>query len=103
MYIARFSYDLLPANREQATALILREVEGAQARGLTARLLIPLTRAHGGPALQYELELESLDQLEEFRSHGMGSDQATGSWMREFSPLLTAPPAVEILRVMKQR
>ena len=92
MFIARFSYDILPADRDQATALIKREVASAQERGLTARLLIPLTRAPGGPALQYELEVESLDLLDEFRSRGMGSDEATNNWMHEFSPLLTAPP-----------
>lgn len=39
MYLMRLSYDLLPANREKAVALIRREVEAAKARGLRARLL----------------------------------------------------------------
>jgi hypothetical protein len=99
MYIARFSYDILPVHREQALAVIEREVESARARGLTARLLIPLTRGPGGAALQYEVELDRLDTLDEFRTRGMGSEEATGAWMRELSTLLTAPPTVEILRV----
>ena len=99
MYIVRFSYDVAPVNRQQAIALIQREVAGARARGLTARLLIPLTRAHGAPSLHYEIELERLDLLDEFRSSGIGSADATNDWMREFSPLLATPPAVEILRV----
>jgi len=103
MYIARFSYDVLPANRKQALTLIMREVEAARTRSMEARLLIPLTRAPGGPALQYEVELESLDMLDEFRSRGLGSDEATSNWMQEFSQLLTAPPTVEILRVMERK
>ncbi len=99
MYIVRFSYEFLPAHRQQAVALIQREVEGARAQGLQARLLVPLTRAPGGPSLHYEIELDHLDQLDDFRSTGIGSAQATGDWMRELSELLTAPPAVEISRV----
>ena len=99
MFIARFSYDVLPVNRDQALQLIAREVAGARARGLSARLLIPLTRGQGGSALQYEVEVESLGLLDQFRTSGIGSEAETASWMREFSALLTAPPAVEILRV----
>jgi hypothetical protein len=99
MYLIRFSYDFLPINRQQAMELISREVTGAQQRGLTARLLVPLTRGPGGPSLQYELELPSLDDMDDFRSTGMGSAERTGSWMHELSGLLTAPPVVEILRV----
>ena len=99
MYIVRFSYDIAPVNRQQAIALIQREVAGARARGLAARLLIPVTRGHGDPSLHYEIELERLDLLDEFRSSGIGSADATNDWMREFSALLVTPPAVEILRV----
>lgn len=102
MYIIRFSYDFLPKHRQQAIALIQREVEGARKRGLRARLLIPLTRGPGGPSLHYEIELEHLDQFDEFRSTGIGSAEATGDWMRELSELLTAPPVVEIVRVADQ-
>ncbi len=99
MYLMRFSYDLLPANREKAVALIRREVEAAKARGLKARLLIPLTRGRGEAALQYEVELPSLNMLDEYRTTAIGSAEETQRWMREFSELLTQPPAVEILRL----
>jgi hypothetical protein len=99
MYLARFSYDVLPANRQQALELIRREVTSPRGKALNARLLVPLTRSHGGPALQLELELKSLDELDEFRHEGVGSGKETGSWMHKFSEILTAPPAVEILRV----
>src|SRR5215216_6048633 len=102
MYIIRFSYDFLPVHRQQAMTLIQREVEGARERGLHARLLVPLTRAAGGPSLHYEIELDHLDQFDDFRSTGLGSAQATGDWMRELSEVLTAPPVVEISRVADQ-
>jgi hypothetical protein len=100
MYVARFSYDVLPANREQALKFIKREAEAARQKGLNARLLVPLTRGpHGGPALQFEVELASLDQLDQFRNRGVESREETGNWMKAFSEVLTAPPSVEILRV----
>jgi len=43
MYLARFSYDLLPVNRQRAIEFIRREVEAARGNGLNARLLVPLT------------------------------------------------------------
>jgi hypothetical protein len=98
MFLARFSYDIQPVNRQRAVELILREVQAARAAGLKARLLVPLTRAHGGPALQFEIELKNLDQLEQFRHQGVGSTQETGNWMQGFSEILLAPPAVEIFR-----
>jgi hypothetical protein len=104
MYIARFSYDVLPVNRQRAIDFIRKEVEAAQRDGLNARLLVPLTRHHGAPALQFELELANLDRLDQFREHGVGDDRDnTGSWMRAFSEILTSPPAVEILRVAEDR
>jgi hypothetical protein len=33
MYLARFSYDLLPVDRDRAMGFIRREVEAARARG----------------------------------------------------------------------
>jgi len=100
MYVARFSYDFLPANRDQALKFIQREAEAAREDGLTARLLVPLTRGHqGGPALQFEVEIASLDQLDQFRNRGVKSPETTGNWMKAFSEVLTAPPCVEILRV----
>ena len=53
----------------------------------------------GGPALQFEIEITSLDQLDEFRSQGVGSGEETGDWMHAFSEILLSPPGVEILRV----
>jgi hypothetical protein len=101
MYLARFCYDVLPANRERAIHLIRREVEAAQRDGRNARLLVPLTRGQGGAALQFEVELGSLDELERVR-HGGGQGEADiASLMQAFSEILTAPPAVEILRVDK--
>jgi hypothetical protein len=99
MYIARFSYSVLPINRERAIEFIQREVEAAQHKQLHARLLIPLTRGVGGAALQFEVELPSLDEFERFRERGIESGTETGDWMHAFSEILTAPPEVELLRV----
>jgi hypothetical protein len=100
MYLARFSYDVLPVNRQRAIEFIHREVEAARGNGLNARMLVPLTRGHGnGAALQFEVELKSLDQLDQLRNRGVGSDQETGNWMHAFSEVLTQPPCVEILRI----
>jgi hypothetical protein len=55
MYLARFSYDVLPINRQRAIDFIRSEVEAARQTGLSARLLVPLTRSHGGAALQFEM------------------------------------------------
>jgi hypothetical protein len=100
MYLARFSYDVLPINRQRAIDFIRREVEAARGKGLTARLLVPLTRGLGaGAALQFEVELTSLDQLDQLRNRGVGSSEETGHWMHAFSEILVAPPGVEILRV----
>ena len=98
MYIARFSYAVLPINRQRAIDFIHREVEAAQRKQLTARLLVPLTRGHGCAALQFEVELDSLDQLDRIRERGMESEQ-DGNWMRAFSEILLSPPEVQLLRV----
>ena len=100
MYLARFSYEFLPVNRQRAIEFIRREVEAASRNGLNARLLVPLTRGRGdGAALQFEVELTSLDQLDQFRNRGIDSPEETGNWMHAFSEVLTAPPCVEILHV----
>jgi hypothetical protein len=99
MYIARFSYDVLPVNRQRAIDCIRREVQAARRKQLNARLLVPLTRGDRGAALQFEVELTSLDQLDQFRQAGVESGQETGAWMREFSEILLCPPEVAILRV----
>jgi hypothetical protein len=99
MYLARFSYSVLPANREQPIEFIRREVEAARRKRLAARLLVPLTRGRDGAALQFEVELATLDQFEHFRESGVQSEEETGRWMREFSQILLAPPEVELLRI----
>jgi hypothetical protein len=99
MYLARFSYSVLPVNRDRAIAMIERQVKAARDNKMNARLLVPLTRGDGGAALQFEVELQSLDQFEAFRDHGMGSNEATGDWMEAFSEILTCPPEVQLLRV----
>lgn len=99
MYLARFSYDVLPINRQRALELIRREAEAARANGLKARLLVPLTRGLGQAALQFEVELTSLDQLESFRQNAGGPVRDSGDFMHSFSEILLSPPAVEILRV----
>jgi len=101
MYLARFSYDVLPVNRQRAIDFISREVEAALEKNLKARLLVPLTRGQGGCALQFELELATLDQLDQFRERGVETDKETGNWMHSFSQILVAPPAVEILRIAR--
>lgn len=99
MYIARFSYAVLPVNRQRAIDFIRREVAAAQHRQLDARLLVPLTRSHGGAALQFEVELADLEQFEQFRERGIESDEETGNWMHAFSEILTSAPEVELLRI----
>ena len=104
MYLARFSYDLQPVNRQRAIDFIRREIEAARSNGLNARMLVPLTRGHGaGAALQFEVALTSLDQLDQFRNRGVGSTEQTGNWMHAFSEILTSPPGVEILRIEEAR
>jgi len=99
MYLARFSYDVRPVDRQRAIEFIRREVEAARRKGLNSRLLVPLTRGHvNGAALQFEVELTGLDQLDHFRNRGVGSPEETGDWMHAFSEVLTTPPCVEILR-----
>jgi hypothetical protein len=103
MYLARFSYDVAPMNRQRALDAMRHEVEAARKSGLNARILIPLTRGHGAPALHFEIELTSLDQLDAFRHQGVGSREETGDWMHAFSEILLSPPAVEILRTDEAR
>jgi hypothetical protein len=99
MYLARFSYSVLPANRQRAIEFIRREVAAAQKKNLQARLLIPLTRGKGEPALHFEVELTNFDQLEDLRHEGSGSEAESADWMRAFSEILLCPPEVEILRL----
>jgi hypothetical protein len=103
MYIARFSYSVLPVNRQRAMDFIRREVEAAQRKQLNARLLVPLTRGHGGAALQFEVELTNLEHFDQFRERGIESGEETGSWMHAFSEILLSPPEVELLRVEEKQ
>ena len=98
MYVARFSYCFRPVDRDTAMDLLGREAAAAREQGLRARLLVPLTRAPGGPALQFEVELDSLDALDRYRNEGLGSGDDTRAWLRELSDILLEPPAVELLR-----
>ncbi len=100
MYLARFSYDVLPVNRGRAIEFIRQEVKSARNKGLNARLLVPLTRGEHGAALQFEVELANLDQLDQFRQGGIESSEQTGKWMHAFSEILTSPPEVAILRLV---
>jgi hypothetical protein len=99
MFLARFSYDILPTNRHRALELIHREIDAARKKGLNARLLVPLTRGQGGAALQFAVELKELAELDQLRHRGVGSEKETDNWMHSFSEILTSPPLVEILRV----
>lgn len=97
MHVARSSHAIKPICRGRALALLEREV-AAQEQGMAARLLVPLTRGAGGPALQYEVALSSIDALDSFREQGVGGEAGTRAWMRELSELVLEPPAVEVLR-----
>jgi len=99
MYVARFSYAIRPVDRDQVLTLLHQEVAAAQATGLEARLLVPLTRASGDAALQVELTVPTLDAFEAFREEGVGGEGGTRSWARELSEYLLEPPAVELLRI----
>jgi hypothetical protein len=89
----------MPAKRQKALDFIRQELQAARDSGLSGRILVPLTRGHAdGAALQFEVELETLDQLDQFRSRGVGTPEETHDWMRRFSKILTSPPCVEILR-----
>jgi hypothetical protein len=98
MYVARFSYNIKPTDRERALSLLAQEVKAARDQGMQARLLVPLTRAAGGAALQFEVELDSLDAFDQYRDQGLGSADETRAWLRDLSEILLEPPAVELLR-----
>lgn len=100
MYLIRFCYDCKPSDRNAVLAAIRKEVEAALTRKLRARLLVPQTRGREAPALEYELELPTLDLLDEFRERAIESNEgATHDWMRDLSELLTAPPTITIYRI----
>lgn len=103
MYLVRFAYDVLPVNRDAAVELIRLEVAAAKRRGFSARLLVPLTRGRGEPALEYEVEIPTLETLDEYRTTAMGSAGKTQDWIRKFSKILTQPPAVTVYRLDEGR
>ena len=49
MYIARFSYEVLPVNRQRAIDFIRKEVEAAKSEGLNAACWCPLPEAQRVP------------------------------------------------------
>ncbi len=97
MYLARFSYNIKPVDRDKAMDLLRQSVTAAGGDGHAARLLVPLTRAPGGPALQVEVEFDSLDAFDRYREKGLGSADDTRNWIRELSDILLDPPVVELL------
>ena len=101
MYLARYSYHVLPVNRQRALEFIRKEAAAARGKRFNTRVLVPLTRGGEAASLQFEVELTSLDQLDQFRHEGVGSDQETGNWMRAFSEILTSPPEVTVLRCLE--
>jgi hypothetical protein len=52
-----------------------------------------------GPSSQFELEIQSLDQCDQFRKRGIESDKETAKSMHGFSETLISPPTVELLRI----
>lgn len=91
---------MLPVNRQRALDFIRKEAAAATKKGKEARLLVPLTRGlNGSPALQFEIVLDSLDELDTFRQRGFGSKDEVHASMHAFSDILTAPPSVELLRI----
>jgi hypothetical protein len=93
MYIARFSYEVLPVNRQRAIDFIRQEVEAARINGLNSRLLVPFTRGPSGPALQFEIELTNLNELDQFRSRGLGSSEETGQLLHLSARFYSRLPA----------
>lgn len=99
MFVARFSYDIAPADRDVAIQLIEQEIQAASRQGMAGRLLVPITRGMGTAALQFEVQLRSLDDLERLRHAGFGSERSTAEWVSQLVAVLKTPPCVEILRV----
>jgi hypothetical protein len=60
---------VLPVNRQRAHDFLQKELQAASASGLAGRILIPLTRRNSGTAaLQFEVQLTDLNQLDQFRT-----------------------------------
>ena len=92
-------YPALAAGARRASLAFCRAISAHRRRASCRLLLVPLTRGQdSSAALQFEVALDSLDQLERVRHDG-GPDEDIGDLMHAFSEILLAPPAVEILRV----
>lgn len=103
MYVARFSYDFAPKDRDEAMELIRREVQDARQLSLTARLLVPFTRASACVALQFEIEIQDLNALHDFRNRVSSGDSAKTEWMHRLATILRNPPQVEILHLHSEK
>ena len=107
MYLARFSYDVLPGEPPGRDRLHFRgvEVKAAATEGLKRTVACA-----DDPATWRRCQLSSSSSswrastsLTDFpRARRVGSDEETAKWMRAFSEILTAPPVVEILRVAEE-
>jgi hypothetical protein len=102
MYVARFSYDVSPANRQRAIDLIRDEVSAAMSAGYVARMLVPITRPPGGAALVFEVDIPQLDDLETLRHRGPGQSDIS-QWASDLSEILIQPPHVELLRIVEPK
>lgn len=101
-YLARFSYDFHPVDRDKAMEFIKRELDDAREIGLQARILVPFTRGSSSAAVEFEVELENLNQLDQYRHRPSSASLGQKStWMHAFSSILRGPPIVEILSVHK--
>src|SRR5215216_3338768 len=79
MYIARFSYDVLPVNRQRAIDFIRKELKAAEGNGLKSRMLVPFTRGPAGAALQFEIELHEPRPARSVPQSGFGIERGKGS------------------------
>jgi hypothetical protein len=67
---------------------------------LQPRLLVSLMRPRGEPALQYEIVVDHLNAIEQFREQGVGGEANTRAWLHELSSILLEPPSIEVLRIV---
>jgi hypothetical protein len=97
---ARFSYDVLPADRRCAIDFIRQAARSARGKGLKARLVIPLTCGDGDRVLRCEAELNGLHRRREFCPAGIGSSEQTGRWMQALSEVHICRPEMTVVRVI---
>ena len=94
MYVARFSYTFAPIHRKRALEFLREEKAAAEKMGLTARVLVPLTRGRDGAALQFEVELDELNQFDDFR-HKKKSEAA----IEGLDDILLTPPMIKLFHL----